>query len=156
MVWTKVSLYNRLADSLTHLLPIAFNTQKGITLKPTDQSFTFHFSLTSFTKPEKNQYSWYLEGYEPEWRHSSNVAVANYQNIPAGNYTLRVSAKNYAGIPSGNELVLPVKVKQIWYKQWWAWLMYLMILVGITGLINRFQLQRKTGQTGSAEVKRTG
>lgn len=153
LTWIKASCYNNRLDTLFNSLPKDFVSDGKIILQPSDESFTFYFALSSFTSPEKNHYSWYLEGYEQAWRHSGNTPIANYQNIPAGDYTFKVKAKNYAGNPASNELRLEVFVKQVWYKQWWAWLIYLFGIIGIVGMIARFQLQRKLDKQEAKRLK---
>ncbi|MEK7256292.1 MAG: ATP-binding protein, partial [Bacteroidota bacterium] len=157
LVWTKFSKYDRSRDTTfvwqSHLL----DPVPELVIQPNEQSLTFHFALTSYTDPTKNRYVWYLEGYEPAWK--NNLAsgrekpVANYQNLPPGEYVFRVKATNFRGNPAQNELAIPVTVLQVWYLRWWAISLAAALLTGAVFLVYRFQLQRKLEHREAERLK---
>jgi len=129
LLLTKFTKYNTKKDSLLIVENMEqLNIDPSITIQPHDQSFTFQFFNNTLTNPNRNQYYWYLDGYEPIWQNVDNKPIANYQNVPVGHYTLRVKATDFQGNPSRNELAIPIYVRQIWYKTWWAWLLYVTVL----------------------------
>ena len=61
-------------------------------------SFSFEFTALSFFAPEKNQYSFMLEGFDKNWNNTGKERRATYTNIPPGNYVFRIKASNNDGI----------------------------------------------------------
>mgnify|MGYP003324510366 CR=1 FL=1 len=62
----------------------------------------FDFVALSYRNPSKNQYSYYMDGYEDDWIDSGNRRFATYTNLPAGNYTFKVKGSNNDGIWNEN------------------------------------------------------
>ena len=120
---------------------------------PQESSLTFRFFLNSLIQPEKHQYSWFLEGYESQWAHASQEPVATYQYLPPGHYTLRVKALDATGNPARNELAIPIQVVEVWYKRWWAWGLYCLMIGGLVFTFYRFQINRKLAQQEAIRLK---
>lgn len=153
LVWTKFmtsnleneemltqDLYN-LKDSLHFIIP------------PNQNEFRLQFALLDFISPNNNQYYWYLEGLEKPWSQVSKQPVAKYLNVPPGNYNLYVKATDHQGNPARNELVTTVSVIQVWYKRWWAFVVYALLTVAGIFLIYRFQLARSLEKREALRLK---
>lgn len=54
------------------------------------QSVSLRFSYMDFRNPETNCFEFILEGYDNEWRLLSEDFSVEYDDLPAGNYTLRL------------------------------------------------------------------
>ena len=52
-----------------------------------DNKVVFDFAALSYRNPSKNQYSYFMDGYEDDWVYSGNRRFATYTNLPAGEYT---------------------------------------------------------------------
>ena len=48
-------------------LRTSINSMSEIKLKWPDNNFEFEFSALSYANPEKNQYAYMLEGFDPDW-----------------------------------------------------------------------------------------
>lgn len=82
--------------------------------------FEFECAALNFTRSEKNQYKYMLEGLDKEWYLSGNKRFGRYSNIPGGAYRLRIKASNNDGIWSdGKEFSMAVIVGAPFWKQWW-------------------------------------
>ncbi len=57
-------------------------------------SFAFEFAAQAEAAPEKQQYSYFLEGFSKEWSKWKNEAKAVFTNLEPGDYVFRVKAKN--------------------------------------------------------------
>ncbi|MEZ5148807.1 MAG: triple tyrosine motif-containing protein [Bacteroidales bacterium] len=73
------------------------NTEK-ISLSWKDRVITFHFAGLSYKSPEKNQYSYKLEGFNNDWVMAGNNRSATYTQLDPGTYIFRVKAANNSGI----------------------------------------------------------
>jgi len=82
--------------------------------------FEFECAALNFTRPEKNQYKYMLEGLDKEWYLSGNKRFGRYSNIPGGTYRLRIKASNNDGVwAEGKEFSMAVIVGAPFWKQWW-------------------------------------
>lgn len=116
------------SDFLTHL-PASGETG-GIVL-PYDQNFfTFEFAALNFILPEKNQYTYRLEGLDPRWIEAGTRHTASYTAVPAGNYVFRVKASNNDGVWNEQELTVRLTITPPPWQTWWARLLYVTGLVG--------------------------
>ena len=86
-----------------------------------DQSVvTFEFAALNLVLPEKNRYSYRLEGLETKWNDAGARRSATYTSLPAGGYTFRVRAANNDGVWNEEGATLRVRVLPPWYLTWWA------------------------------------
>lgn len=138
---TDFQLFNQPAD-LNSLLSEDKQAQPVLSLAHNKNSFSFGFTALSFFAPEKNQYSFLLEGFDKEWNQAGKERKATYTNIPPGSYTFRIRATNNDGVWNGDGYSLPVVIKS---PVWWnAWSISLYIVLFIAGIIILFDhLRRK-------------
>jgi diguanylate cyclase (GGDEF)-like protein len=105
----------------TESLPVAqFNGLPGaastLHIPTTQRAFKVEFAALDYSSPERNRYSYRLEGFDPDWiATDANVRLANYTNLPPGNYTLELRGSNRDGAWS-EPLRLPILVASAWYQ----------------------------------------
>ena len=99
------------------------------------------FASTSYLKPEKTMYSWFLEGYDEDWSPWSLDFRKDYNQLPGGNYTFRVKSRNVLGM-EGNEVNYSFKVEKPWYLTVVAFVIYGLLLIGLVYLIVRLNSAR--------------
>lgn len=120
-----------------------------LTLAYNNNSFSFEFTALSFFAPEKNRYSFILEGFDKEWNEAGNNRRATYTNIPPGDYLFRVKASNNDGIWSDKDYTLRIVIKPpIW---WNVWSITLYVLFIISGIIYLFYWLRKKDRRKNEE-----
>ncbi|MBC8506624.1 MAG: hypothetical protein ISR58_20245 [Anaerolineales bacterium] len=92
---------------------------KDVTLKWPDNAFEFEYSALSFAQSEKNQYAYYLEGFEESWNYVGTRRFGGYTNLPGGSYTLHIKGSNNDGV--WNETGTSVKINIIppFWATWW-------------------------------------
>jgi len=106
------------------LLSNDFNT--NAIFKNHDQSvFTIQYIGVNYTRPELNQYAYYLEGLEESWNYVGSRKSATYTNLEDGNYTFKVKAANSDGEWTEEPLSLSITVLPPWWKSKQAMLLYL-------------------------------
>lgn len=82
-------------------------------------SFEFEYSALSYAQPEKNQYAYYLDGFEETWKVVGNRRFGQYTNLPGGNYTLRVKGSNNDGVWNENGVAMQITiVPPFWQTRW--------------------------------------
>jgi signal transduction histidine kinase/DNA-binding response OmpR family regulator len=114
----------------TGVLRNAIEQTASITLNHLQDILTLEFSSLDFTAPAQNKYRYQLEGIDKEWVESGTRRTATYLHLPAGKYIFKVQGSNSQGAWSNKITELQVTVLPPWWRTWWAYLAYA-ILVGI-------------------------
>ncbi|TKG96960.1 hybrid sensor histidine kinase/response regulator [Puteibacter caeruleilacunae] len=117
-----------------------------IELSYDQNSFSFDFIGINYTNPEKNRYSWKLDGFEKEWTPASSTSTATYTNIPPGTYTFEVKTSSLRDAWNGNSRSIKVKVNPPYWQTYWAYTFYLIVFIGIAFFVVKFiriRLQEK-------------
>lgn len=102
---------------------------RRITIPSGVKKFSVEFALLSYQKQEQCRYAYRLEGYDHDWNTTeSDDRRATYQNLPEGNYELRLRATDSYGRMVELPYSISVKVLPPWYRTWWAYLIYVLLL----------------------------
>ena len=75
-----------------------------------DKIIEFDFAALSYISPEKNKYSYKLDGFDHNWINITGSESVKYSDIPPGNYTLKVKGSNNDGVWSLSEIIIYVSV----------------------------------------------
>ena len=67
---------------------------QAVELSPGRGDLTFRYTGLSLLAPDKMTFRYRLENYDADWRDAGARRVAQYTNIPPGQYTFRVTACN--------------------------------------------------------------
>jgi signal transduction histidine kinase/ligand-binding sensor domain-containing protein/DNA-binding response OmpR family regulator len=103
-----------------------------LTLNSKQSVFTIEYSSINYTRPEKNEYAYYLEGYETSWNYVGKKRSATYTNLDPGDYTFKLKAANNDGIWNESALHLKITILPPWWKTVWAILTYVfLVLLGV-------------------------
>lgn len=105
------------------------NSAEKIVLNYRQSVFSIEFVALNYTLPEKNQYAYMLEGFDKKWNFSGPQHKATYTNLDPGTYTFKVKAANNDGVWNKAGRSLVIVVTPPWYKTWYAYLLYLLIVV---------------------------
>lgn len=112
-------------------------------LKHDENNLTFAFSALNYIYPERNAYSYKLEGADNEWRSVGSVREVNYANLAPGNYLFRVRGSNNDGIWNESDTTLGIEIAPPVWLRWWAITFYLLLLATVGWLIFRYARERR-------------
>ncbi len=104
--------------------------------------FEFEYTALNFTRPEKNQYKYMLEGLDQEWFNAGARRFGRYSGLRGGDYTLRIIGSNNDGVWNEQGVSLKVKVIPPWWETWWF---YALVITSGLG-IGLFIYQSKSNQ----------
>lgn len=106
--------------------------------------FSIEFTALSFTSPEKSIYTYTLEGFDDEnaWLYAGTRRTVTYTNLNDGKYIFKVKAANNDGIWNENPAIVKIRVLPPWWKTWYAYLTYSIILVALILSMRRFTIER--------------
>jgi len=97
---------------------------KGVEVPQSERVVRFEFTSLDFTAPERNQFSYWLEGFDDQWTAASAKREATYTNLDAGNYVFHIKATNGDGVWSQRTLSFPLHLTPAWWHSPWAKLIY--------------------------------
>jgi len=122
--------------------PTHISEAKEITLSWNQSVFSFEFTAINYTHPEKNQYTYIMEGFEKEWN-STNASrrYVTYTNLNPGEYTFRVKASNNDGVWNEKGTSLKILIFPPWWQTLWFRLILLAVLSGIVFWIYKWRMQ---------------
>lgn len=91
----------------------------------------FQLSLKpmSFLNESKNEFAYKLEGLDKNWNYSGGVGNIVYNNVPPGNYTMRVKWSNGEGVWTDGVGVFKLRVDQYFWLTYPALLAWLIVIL---------------------------
>lgn len=92
---------------------------ESITLAHDQNDVAFEFAALNYTRSEKNQYAYKLDGYDEAWTEAGTNRQARYTNIPPGDYVFRVRGSNNDGIWNDEGASIRVRVLPPFWQTWW-------------------------------------
>ncbi len=97
-----------------------FIPQKELRLDPDKNRVEFQYTGLSLLVPTRTRFQYRLEGYDRDWIDANSRRVANYTNLPPGEYTFHVIAANDDGVwntqgASVTVTLLPHFHQTIWF-----------------------------------------
>ena len=101
------------------LLQKHISAAKEIVLPHDFSVLTFEFVALNFTRPEKNQYAFYLKNYDENWRYVNDQRTATYTNLNPGEYEFIVKASNNDGLWNEEGASVLVTITPPYWKTWW-------------------------------------
>ncbi|BEG97907.1 hybrid sensor histidine kinase/response regulator transcription factor [Bacteroides sedimenti] len=116
---------------------------EGIKLKASQSSFSLDLVVFNYISGKHNTFAYKLEGYDKDWNYLTDGRTVFYSNLPSGNYVLKVKAANSDGKWNEAPTELKIRIMPVWYKSWWAIILFMAIAAGITMLVFRYLLMRK-------------
>ncbi|MCK5146260.1 response regulator [bacterium] len=144
VVFTDFQLFN---ESVMHGVDSPLKTPvssvRDIKLSHKQNVFSFQFAALDYTESDKNLYAYKLEGFEDHWNEIGTRRFVTFTNLPAGDYTLRVRGSNNAGVWNSEGAAMRILITPPWWRTIWAYLLYMLAVIGIIALVFRFQLYRE-------------
>jgi len=122
LVFTSIVVNNKKQDKLLQ--------EKQIILPSTKNFITIGFSSLDFAIPEKNRYTYMLEGVDETWRETKNPYV-NYTDLSHGEYIFKIRGTNSGGYLLSDTRSLAIKILPPWYLSWWAVSFYIAMAIAM-------------------------
>lgn len=146
VVITKLQLFNKVVrpDDETGILTKNISETGSITLKSWQTAFSIEFVVSNYISGQHNTFAYKLEGYDKEWYYLTDSRTVSYSNLPQGTYQFLVKAANSDGKWNPIPTALEIIVLPVWYKTWWALLIFFATFVGFITFVFRFFWMRKS------------
>jgi signal transduction histidine kinase/CheY-like chemotaxis protein len=97
--------------------------------------------------PERNEYAYFMEGFEKEWNYVGNRNFATYTNLPPGKYTFRVKGSNSDGVwnEEGTSLIITI-TPPFFQTNWFRFIATIAVLLALYSVykIRTASIQKRT------------
>ncbi len=110
---------------------------REITLDWQHDFFEFEYAALNFTRAEKNQYKYMLEGLDQDWFNAGARRFGRYSGLRGGDYTLHIIGSNNDGVWNEKGVSIKVKVIPPWWETGWFYALVITSVLGIGLLIYR-------------------
>nr|CRH05301.1 Putative Two-component hybrid sensor and regulator [Candidatus Magnetococcus massalia] len=118
------------------------NSVDSLTLTWRDKVIDIGFVALSYTHPEKNRYSYRLQGLDKQWNSASAPPYsARYTNLTPGRYTLHIRAANSFGVWNDAGRSLEITVLPPWWGTLWFRLITVVVVINVIFFGYRFRLR---------------
>ncbi len=115
-----------------------------IELNYDDNIIAFEISVIDFKNPSKNNYAYYMEGFDKEWTYKdASQRLVTYTNLNPGEYIFKVKGGNRDGIWNEKGRSLSIIINHPWWATWWAYSLYAITFLFIFSSSTRFYLNRQ-------------
>lgn len=146
VIITHLRLFNKTVQpgDETGILKKNISETHSITLSAGQSMFSLDFVVSNYISGDHNTFAYMLKGYDKEWYYSSTLRTVSYSNLPQGTYLFWVKAANSDGKWNEVPTELEIIVLPVWYKTWWAILVFTIAFIAITIFIFRYFWLRKS------------
>lgn len=115
----------------------------SLTLPYRDNVFSFEFAALSYSNPQKNQYRYKLENFDPDWNEvGSKQRLATYTNLKPGKYIFRVQGSNSDGVWNREGVSVTVIVTPPWWNTSWFRALCILFLTTLLWAAYQWRLRR--------------
>ncbi|MBP6978554.1 MAG: ATP-binding protein [Bacteroidales bacterium] len=104
-------------------------------------SILFEYASVSLHVRGQNEYQYFLEGFDQSWSDWRIENAKEYTNLPKGDYVFHVRSKNVYDRIS-NDTVFSFRILTPWYRLWWAYALYVLLISGIIYFIVRMRSRK--------------
>ncbi len=131
-----------------------WKTEK-INLTYNQNTFSVDFIALNYNSSEAIKYLYQLENFDHAWNNLGTDHKASFFNVPPGRYKLRVRAINGEGTIT--EKTLSIIISPPWWKTWWAYSIYALLVIIAGYLIYKYQksyiIKRERERTQQKELE---
>ncbi|MFN8344056.1 MAG: ATP-binding protein [Spirosomataceae bacterium] len=125
----------------TGILEKSIELTPQISLGPDQNQVTLGFSMIDLENASQNRFRYQLIGIDNDPIEAGMARSVTYSQLPAGSYTFQLTG-SADGSSWGQPIALKLTVNPPFYRTWWAYLLYLILLSYIIYRFYQAQLNR--------------
>jgi signal transduction histidine kinase/DNA-binding response OmpR family regulator/ligand-binding sensor domain-containing protein len=115
---------------------------KRVELAHWQNDISIEMTALHFGIPTKNEYKYYLENYDNDWRFNGAGRIANYTNLDPGEYIFHFKGANADGFWNEEPVSLRIIIHPPWWATIWAYMLYGVLFVWLVVFTWKLQLRR--------------
>ncbi|WP_185968868.1 hybrid sensor histidine kinase/response regulator transcription factor [Carboxylicivirga sp. M1479] len=113
-----------------------------IELEPEQDVFTIDYAACNYISTNQSRYEYQLENFNKDWVKADNQTSVTYTNLDPGTYTLKVRVLNSVDDSVVDSKSLEIIVNPPYYQTWYAYVFYVLVMIGIILWLNQIYLSR--------------
>jgi two-component sensor histidine kinase len=121
--------------------PVASTPLLNLKLSHRENFLSLFFSAKAYTMPQGVVFRYRLKGFD-DWVETTTGRLANYTNIPPGDYTFQLQAANNERIWNEHMLEIPVHIATPWWLTWWFRVGSILLFLGGIYWLYRFRIKQ--------------
>lgn len=130
------------------ILEKSITETEEIELAYNENIISFEIAALDFHSPDKNQYAYFLEGFDKHWIHTDAAhREITYTNLDPAEYILKVKGSNNDFVWNEAGVSLKIHINPPWWATWWSYMIYGFLVVLIFAGSTRFYLNREKLKT---------
>ena len=122
------------------ILNQAIAYKNKISLKHNQNSFSIGFTALKYPEAKNISYSYKLENHNDFWVDTQGIGIANFTNVPPGDYILKV--KMNTGFEQSTQKELQIAILPPFWKTWIAYSLYFVVTFLFIWLILKYYSER--------------
>src|SRR5450432_256273 len=116
---------------------------ESVIIPPGHEQLEIDYTALNFSAPDAVRFEYRLEGRDTGWTDARGVRVANYPNLPPGQFQFHVVAYNEDGWPNKTGGVLDITVQpQFWQTRWFRTAGVLGLIGFVVGVVRYISTQK--------------
>ncbi|WP_312332156.1 two-component regulator propeller domain-containing protein [Sphingobacterium sp.] len=136
---TRLSIDNMPYDQSGQERQIPLNEVKRLKIPFDKAVLSFSYAALDFSFSDRIDYAYYLEGWDKDWNYVNKQRTAYYSNLREGTYKLHIRSTNANGEWNPAERIIEIEVLPPWYRSFWAYLGYFLLLAAVLYFYNRYR-----------------
>lgn len=110
-----------------------------VSLAPGSGDLTITLAALSFVEPEKNRYSYFIDGFSKGWEFVGSHRTVPLPDLPPGHYRLQVRAANNDGAWNDAGAVAAFSIRPYFWQTWW-FRVFLFLAVAVVASLVAWQV----------------
>lgn len=132
-----------------------FGVPQNISLRSDQNNITFDYIGLNINLPSKIEYSYMLEGFDPNWSPSTKNTSVSYSNLKPNTYVFKVKARMENGQWGDEISTVTFTIKPAFWQTWWFFLVILVTVVYIAYYYSRLMQKNAVRYNSVLEQKVT-
>ncbi|HCV43784.1 MAG TPA: hypothetical protein DGH68_09900 [Bacteroidetes bacterium] len=120
----------------------SITTTNSLGLSHDQNFFSIEFVALNYTSPEKNKYSYMLEGLDENWVNAGTRRYASYTNLDPGSYTLRVKGSNNDDVWNDRGVAVAIVITPPYWKTFWFRGIVFVLVAGLLFSMYRYRVKK--------------
>lgn len=108
----------------------------------TNNNLEFRVAALNYLQAGRNQYSYFMEGLDKQWSRASTNSLFSFNQLPPGNYTLKIKASNNDGLWTPVPVEIMVSITPYFYESVWFLVLIWLMVGGLILFFTRTYIRR--------------
>ncbi len=117
-----------------------FSENPKIVLSYKQNTISFDFAALNYIEPQRNLYSYKLEGFNTDWVFAGTQTTCTYTNLSPGGYVFMVKGSNNDDVWNNRGAIITLIIKAPLWKTYWAYSFYILILFAMLYLYTKYTI----------------